>query len=561
MKISSYLLSICLVIIGVWYMGSGCASISSPTGGPKDTLNPELVVLYPKNGSLNYKEGLIRMEFNEAVVLKNLQSQLIITPRTDVPYKTKVNKNVVELKFDEPLKDSTTYTLNFREGIVDLTEGNVGKDLYLAFSTGSYLDSLKVTGSVQAALSSKLVEGATVALYNINDTARVMRDKPMYFTKTDKTGTFELRNLKKGKYLLYAFADKNNNLTLQTKSESYGFLPDTLQLTSSVDSLQLNIFSANADKPLVSNARPAGRYFEITFNKAMLEYTLLATGEAAVQSNFIEDKKKIRIYPMAIQDSLQVRIMAVDSLQQTLNDTLFIRFEESKRPKAPFTATILPKQGSQQTRNAKVELQFSKPVATMNTDSVRFQYDSLTWEMLLPQDVEWNDKRDKLTIRKALTPPKRNAPVANTTTDAQTLARGGVAATEQGVELIIPKGRIFSVDSDTLDYQSINYKFATESQTGTISGTVATSANNFIVQLLRANNQELVTQLSNARQYLFRFVEPGEYLIRIVVDENNNGRWDPGNIHKLSAPEQVYYYPEPITIKANWEIQNTSISL
>lgn len=561
MKPTSYLLYIALTIIGVWYMGSSCASVGSPTGGPKDTLDPKLVTIYPKSGTLNHKEGLIRLEFNEPVVLKNLQSQLIITPRTEVPYKTKVNKNIVELRFDEPLLDSTTYTMNFRSAIVDITEGNVAKDLYLAFSTGSYLDSITIHGSVQTALTSKEVDGATVALYNVNDTARVMRDKPMYFTKSDKTGQFELRNLKRGNYLLYAFADKNTNLTLQTKTESYGFLPDTLRLSSSVDSVALKIFNANADAPVVSGARPAGRYYEITFNKSMLSYELAIAGNQPMASNFIEDKKKIRIYPTPLQDSLPATLTARDSLQQQVEQTVYIRFEESTRPKAAFGANTLPRPGSLQTKNAVVRIEFSKPVATINTDSIRFQYDSLSWDPITAQHLEWNTQRDRLTIKKALTPPKRPAPAVAANTDAQSLARGDAAARDQRVELVIPKGSILSVESDTLDSQVVNYNIATEQQTGLINGTVTTDAKNFLVQLLKANNQELVTQQVNARQYQFRFVEPGDYLIRIVVDSNGNERWDPGNIHRLEAPEEVYILPQPITIKANWEIQNPVITL
>lgn len=561
MKLRSYLLSIALVVIGVWYLGSGCASVSSPTGGPKDTLNPQLVRMYPKNGSLNYKEGLIRMEFNEAVVLKNLQSQLIITPRTETTYKTKVNKNIVELQFDEPLRDSTTYTLNFREGIVDLTEGNVAQGLYLAFSTGSYLDSLMIRGSVQTALSSTAVEGATIALYAVTDTAQVMRDKPMYFTKTDKTGNYELRNLKRGQYLLYAFTDKNNNLSLQTKSESYGFWPDTLNITASLDSVQLLTFNANADIPVVSSARATGRYFEVTFNKPMQNYSLTAVGEQQVKSNFIEEQRKVRIYPLAVQDSLQAIITATDSLQQTVTDTVFIRFEDSKRAKAAFSVNTLPKQGSQQTRTASVQMEFSKPITAVNTDSLRFQYDSLNWDIISLENLEWNSRRDRLIIRKTLTPPKQNQQLVDNNADAQSLARGGAVSRDQQVAFIIPKGSFISIESDSIENQTVNYTLATENRTGIISGTVDTNAPNFLVQLVRANNQELVTQLTNMRQYLFRFVEPGDYLIRIVVDRNENGRWDPGNIHQLEAPEEVFFYPETITIKANWEIQNSPISL
>ena len=561
MKFSSFFLYLALIITGVWYMGSGCANIGSPTGGPKDTLAPQLISMYPTAGTLNFKDNVLRLEFNEYVNLKDFQSQLIITPRTDNRYKTKVNKNIVEIRFEEPLEDSTTYTFNFRNGIVDLTEGNVAKDLYLAFSTGSFLDSLTIGGKVEHELTDKAIEGATIALYNARDTAKVEKNKPVYFTKTDKQGNYELRNLKKGRYILYAFNDKNNNLTLQTKNEAYGYWPDTLQLTASLDSVNVGLFSANADKPLISGARPVGAYYEINFNKPMLQYQLEVDGVPQASSNFIEDRKKVRVYPFALQDSVRASITALDSLQQEVSQTLYIKFLESKRGKAPFAVNILPKKGAQQTKNAKATLQFSKPVAKLNLDSLRFSYDSLNWELITEQDLVWNKQRDRAVINKTLNPPKLVAPAATANADAETLARGGANIKEQTVTLNVPKGSFISIEADTIGSQAVTYKLGTESQTGNISGNIATTAKSFIVQLLKANNMEVVAEQPNANKYSFKLVEPGEYLIRVIVDRNENQRWDPGNLHRLEAPERAYIFPQPITIKANWEIQNPVISL
>jgi Bacterial Ig-like domain len=47
--------------------------------------------------------------------------------------------------------------------------------------------------------------------------------------------------------------------------------------------------------------------------------------------------------------------------------------------------------------------------------------------------------------------------------------------------------------------------------------------------------------------------EPAEYELRILYDENNNAHWDPGNYGKKIQPEKVYYYPQKLNIKANWE--------
>ncbi|MBW3545506.1 MAG: DUF2141 domain-containing protein, partial [Bacteroidetes bacterium] len=361
----------------------------------------------------------------------------------------------------------------------------------------------------------------------------------------------------------YAFADKNNNLTLQTKSESYGFVSDTIDLAASLDSLQLSTFSINAEIPKINSARPVGSYYEIALNKAMLQYQLqtLADSSQVIPSNFIEEQKKIRIYPFALQDSLQVSLIATDSLQQELREELWVKFQESKRAKAPFSVQISPAANSLQKRTAEVRLQFSKPVQTFNLDSVRIQYDSLNWDMIEAENVQWNKNRDQLTITKNISPPKQQQQNLNQNTDAQSMARGNGNISSQQFNLIIPKGRIISIESDTTDIQDVSFRIASESTTGLISGTVNTTEEQFLVQLIRSDNMKIVQQLKNTRKYTFRYVEPGDYLIRIIIDRNRNGQWDPGNINTMEPAEKVFISDQPITIKANWEIQNPEISL
>jgi hypothetical protein len=48
-------------------------------------------------------------------------------------------------------------------------------------------------------------------------------------------------------------------------------------------------------------------------------------------------------------------------------------------------------------------------------------------------------------------------------------------------------------------------------------------------------------------------MEPGEYELRILYDENNNGKWDPGNYKKKIQPEITVSLPEKLKIRANWD--------
>ena len=135
-----------------------CAKQSAPTGGPKDSIPPIMVRSFPKQKQLNFKEKKITLEFNEAIQILNPREQLIITPTVGKDYKATANKKEVTIQFEDDFKDSTTYTINFREAVSDLTEKNAAKNLQLAFSTGPYIDSLIIEGNVYDLLKGKEIK-------------------------------------------------------------------------------------------------------------------------------------------------------------------------------------------------------------------------------------------------------------------------------------------------------------------------------------------------------------------------------------------------------------------
>lgn len=54
-------------------------------------------------------------------------------------------------------------------------------------------------------------------------------------------------------------------------------------------------------------------------------------------------------------------------------------------------------------------------------------------------------------------------------------------------------------------------------------------------------------------EWVNKFVNPGEYEIRILFDDNNNGKWDPGNYSKKLQPEKAITLTQKIAVRANWD--------
>ena len=150
-----------------------CAKRGSPSGGDKDETPPKFVKANPEPFTTNFNEDEIRIFFNEYVKLKNSQQQIVISPPIDpAPYITPLGSpnKVVKINFnDSVLKPNTTYTVNFGRSIEDNNEGNPLEFFKYIFSTGAYIDSLKLEGSVKDAFKRVPEQFITVALYELNE--------------------------------------------------------------------------------------------------------------------------------------------------------------------------------------------------------------------------------------------------------------------------------------------------------------------------------------------------------------------------------------------------------
>ena len=190
-------LILCVCVIAFIY---SCASQMPPTGGPKDEDPPVLEYSIPSNFALNFNETTIELTFDEPIIVFNLKNELIITPTFFGKYNSKIRKNSVILTFEEPFPDSTTFTLNFREGIKDITEGNAAENLRLAFSTWDFIDSLSIEGTITDLFTVEPVDNYTVGIFNVADTITPLNGPPLYFTRKNKAGHYIIENIKQGNY-------------------------------------------------------------------------------------------------------------------------------------------------------------------------------------------------------------------------------------------------------------------------------------------------------------------------------------------------------------------------
>jgi uncharacterized protein (DUF2141 family) len=565
-----YLFSLFIISSIIIYFLTECASITPPGGGPRDTIPPVLIKSIPENKSLHFSGNSIRLIYDEYLKIDNLLKQLIITPIIQDDYDQKIRRNSIELTFSEVFRDSTTFTFNFQDAIQDITEGNVTLDNVLAFSTGDYIDSLYINGRVNHIFTDKPMEGCTVCLYNLGDTLNIFNSQPIYLTKTNKEGKYLIENIKNGTYRLYVYNDANSNLICDMPREMFGFTSDTIYLNENIDSVFLKMQYLDMRDIKIQRADPAGPYYEIKINKNIVDYTVQAIDTSQkLYHNFGEDKKTIRFYDnLYSNDSIKYIFTAVDSLDNEYTDTLYLKFIESKRDKNAFEISLNPDNNSKITDEFKGVFNFNKPITFIRFDSMYFKYDSVTFQSLNDTtNYVLNERKDVFTFDIDLFFSEYIASIIKADTISNRLSPNSTGVRQKSSsnpnrnKLIfhVGKGAFISADQDSSTSFNRNYQLLRPEDYGIIKGNVLTEFNSFSIQLMKGG-KEVVNEIYNQKAYEFINVEPGQYTIRVIIDNNGNGKWDPGNIFDNIEPEDVFFYPEELTLRPNWELTDIDLS-
>ena len=554
MKNNNYII---LLILIIW----GCANRIAPTGGPRDEEPPRVITSTPQYGERNYQSLEVTIEFDEFINVKNLKDQLIITPRIDSDYDYKIRKGTVYLVFEEPFADSTTYTLNFRDGIIDITESNPAENMLLAFSTGNLLDTLEITGTLVDLLTIAPIDAATVGLYPIEDTLDIFSGPPYYFTQTNKEGNYKFNNIKDGDYKLYAFEDGNKNLTCESEREGYAFLTQAISLDSAFKADTLNLQFLNIDTLKLTRTRSSGLYFNVFANKYLTYAKLKAENDSTIIFKYDDDHKVLKLYnTFPIKDSLKVFVDLQDSLGIVAKDTFYLKFEESSRSPDEFDVSFKEPVSSQKNKLLSGEITFNKPLQKIILDSITIKKDSLEQYNVfnsLSYELDTLENRLKYAIdipQAILDTLNKNREIAQATT----ISRDRKPTPKVKYMLNIPSASFISIENDSSEASNKQIKFINPANYGLIKGNIITAYKSFAVQLLD-KKMAVVQEHRNGKAYTFDEVSPGEYILRIFIDENNNGKWDMADIRQNIPAEKVIIYQDETgasktVIRANWEI-------
>lgn len=527
-----------------------CASQMPPTGGPKDEDPPVLEYSIPPNFALNFNESTIELVFDELVIVFNLKNELIITPTFSGKYSSKIRKNSVILTFEEPFPDSTTFTLNFREGIKDITEGNAAENLRLAFSTWGFIDSLSIEGTITDLFKVKPVDNYTVGIFDVTDTITPLNGLPLYFTRTNKSGQYIIENIKQGKYRIYAFNDKNNNLLIESRSEEYGFIPQILTLDSSLTAVNIRTQHIDFNDLEIIAARQNGHYYEIKTSKYVIDHSL---GLLDISDTLIyiltENNRTFKIFnTFHIADSVALLLEITDSLLTTVSDTVYMHFEETSRSKDDFNVNFSEYPNIKKETNIfRTRISFTKPGRIINPDSIKIVWDSLHTTTFPVEYFIFNKYKTEVTIEKDLTDDPNYIPDSITSPP----------------RFMLDTAAIISIEEDSNKHIKSEIRFLEVKDFGIIKGEIDVPYMHFIIQLIDEKHK-VIRSFRDVNEYYFDYLSPGKYKLRLLAVQDNDGYWFPGNLTDNIEHEPVLYYisesgDAELTIRANWELVDISI--
>lgn len=538
---------------------AGCAKIVTPVGGPKDTTPPKIVKESPANHSTMFNHKNIKITFDEFVVLNNPTQTVIVSPPLGQTPELSISGKSVIIKMPDSLKSNTTYSIALSETIKDFTEGNPLPIYTYDFSTGSYIDSFMLSGTMKDALNLNAVKNIYVFLYDQDIDSLPTSVRPTYLTKTNGDGKFIFSNVKPGSYKLFALNDINNNLIYDLPNESIAFLPnpvetwskpgtDTLEESKTSESDQQTSDDEHEVKLALFTERDSNqvlsKYINTTENLYVFPYK---TDFSSFSARFLNGQEL---------SYFQIISQSQDSvywyLKEPITDTSWYEFTVDGHHID--TVKINPfKKNAKGIGRRKAKEKIALSVSLSNKENI---YQPLTLNFSYPVKPGQFD----ITIYKLL--KSGNDTIVKTVQIPDSFVRS--ISIDYNFEEKLPYS-VFIRDSVIWGYNgltndTIQARFTTKTEKDygnlLINYSVADPSCQYIVYLQNNRGNTIQQHVITSNQSVtYAHLDPGSYKIKVVKDQNNNGRWDTGNYKLKIQPEEIFFFDKSINIRGYWDIE------
>lgn len=508
---------------------SSCARVGTPSGGPKDEKPPISIHATPDFESIRFKENKIKIYFDEYIKFKDLNKQLIISPPMKyAPEITPVGtaSKFISIKILDTLKENTTYTFNFGNAVTDNSEGNPLKQFKYLFSTGDYIDSLKISGNTRDAFSPQKEKSVSILMYEIDEQysdSTIYKEKPDYLANTLDSTYFEVTNIKAGNYAIFALKDKSNNMIFNPKEDKIGFLDHNIQIPG--DSIVNIVLSQEIPNFKIENP------IEVQKNHIVVGFQ----GKWNAKINAIREKNGNPISYLIQKDKVSDSIHVW--FQDVVTDSLWLDIQQESTEKSyPVRLRSKVKDSlniflnTKSTLHFRDTINFSSSIPIIKIDSKKFSFiDVDSFPVPFQIIEEYNKDKFYIDFEKKASTKYHLSILPGAITD------------------------FFGNENDSIK-SSFSIK-KLEDYGDLILSIKSEETKPIIIELLNEKNEvESSSYCLQDQKLEFKTLKPGKYTVRAILDENENSIWDPGLFLSRRQPEKVFYYIKTIDLRANWTI-------
>lgn len=512
---------------------SGCAQLGVPSGGDPDKDPPVVIRMYPENESVNFSDSKIQIAFNEYVVLNDINNQLIISPPLEEKPEISLKKKTLSIEFQEELRENTTYTINFGEGIKDYNVGNVMRNFTLAFSTGPVLDSLSISGKVIDAATALPKEKVKVMLYSSLADSVPKTSKPSYFAQTDASGGFKINYLSEGEYKLFALEEVDGDFMFNNEDENIAFRKDPLRVGGNgtdTDSLRLFLFNEELDLGYVTKV--------ISDSLAMQKVAYNAPQkDVHVFQNVGDERKDLLFYMSEKKDTLVCFLLDQSEFYIHRNDQRFENseilidtlqsevFMTSVIPISEHNAVLSTSSEKKVIENQPFSFKLSKPISDVDQDLLDvFKSDSL--------------RIDSLEI---------------SMTGAFSFDINGNFNAGETYKFVFLPNSVSSTYGNLQDTARFSFSIPEAKNLGELIFKLNIPFETPVLMLKKSNGMLVESKtVDQSRDIIFSKLFPSEIEVYCLDDKNKDGAWTTGNYGLGIQPEQIVKFPNKIEVRANW---------
>ena len=576
-----------------------CAKMGQPDGGWFDETPPKVIGASPADGAVNVNQKKINIYFDEFIKLDNPSEKVVVSPPQLEQPEIKGAGRRIQISLVDSLKANTTYTIDFSDAISDNNEGNPMGNYTYSFSTGAAIDTMEVSGHVLESENLEPVKGILVGLY-ADHADSAFRTKPMLrVSRTDSRGRFVIKGVAPGSYRIYALQDQDGDYKFSQKSEKIAFShdiivpsckPDVRQDTTWVDSLHIksidqvdyihflpdNIVLRAFTEPLTDRfflkaERQKANSFTLFFSygdsilpqikglnfDAENAFLVEASEKKDTITYWLKDTALVNQDTLLMDityrmtDSTGVLVNKTDSAQEILSKEPYAkRMKEQEKELAAWTKKQEKKKKKGEPYDSVMEV---KPLDVQLSVSSQFDPDqNVIFSFPTPlakvdtAAIHLYAKHDTLWYRA----PMEFLPLENRKYELRGEWRPDIE---------------YSLEVDSAAFEDI-YGLASKPIKQGFKVNSLDTYGTLLVNITSLHDLPLIVQLLDAQDKVvketktvngvaeFYYLKPQKYYMRLIVDRNNNGKWDTGNYDSDQQAEEVYYYPETIECKAKWDL-------